>query len=85
MRTGFIGMIAGVPCYVSSHFNATNTGLTTPDFAVFSQDALRMAMQGGVNLEVERRAAAVGNDIVASAAFGVAALDATRGVVVGTA
>ena len=85
MRTGFIGMIAGVPCYVSSHFDATNTGLTTPNFAVFSQDALRMAMQGGVNLEVERRAAAVGNDIVASAAFGVAALDATRGVVVGTA
>ena len=82
MRSGFIGMIAGVPCYVSSHFNDTNTGLTNAKFAVFSGDALRMAMQGGVNLEVERRAAAVGNDIVASAAFGVDVIDATRGIIV---
>ena len=84
MKTGLIGMIAGVPCYVSSSFG-TNSGLTTPKFAVFSQDALRIAMQGGVNLEVERRAAAVGNDIVASAAFGVDIIDTTRGIVVGTA
>jgi len=82
MRSGFIGMIAGTPCYVSSHLNDTNTGLTDTKFAVFSGDALRMAMQGGVNVEVERRAAAVGNDIVASAAFGVDVIDATRGVIV---
>jgi hypothetical protein len=83
MKTGLIGMIAGVPCYVSASFG-TNSGLTTPKFAVFSQDALRSAMQGGVNLEVERRAAAVGNDIVASAAFGVDIIDTTRGIVVGS-
>lgn len=82
MRSGFIGTIAGTPCYVSSYLNDTNTGLTNTKFAVFSQDALRMAMQGGVSVEVERRAAAVGNDIVASAAFGVDTLDATRGVIV---
>ena len=82
MRSGFIGMIAGTPCYVSAYLNDTNTGLTNTKFAVFSGDALRMAMQGGVNVEVERRAAAVGNDIVASAAFGVDVIDATRGVVV---
>ena len=82
MRSGFIGMIAGVPCYVSSHLNDTNTQLTNTKFAVFSGDALRMAMQGGVNLEVERRAAAVGNDIVGSAAFGPDVIDATRGVIV---
>ena len=85
MQTGLIGVIAGVPCYVSSHFNATNTGLTTPDFAVFSADAVRMATQGGVKVEFERRAAAVGTDIVASIAFGVDVIDATRGVTVGTA
>ena len=84
MRSGFIGTLAGVPCYVSS-FLADNSGLTTTNFAVFSQDALRIAMQGGVNVEVERRAAAVGNDIVASAAFGVDVLDATRGVINGVA
>jgi len=82
MRSGFIGMIAGTPCYVSSYLNDTNTGLTNTKFAVFSGDALRMAMQGGVNVEVERRAAAVGNDIVASAAFGVDVIDATRGIIV---
>jgi len=54
MKSGFIGMIAGTPCYVSSHLNDTNTGLTNTKFAVFSGDALRMAMQGGVNVEVER-------------------------------
>ena len=85
MRTGFIGVLAGVPCYVSSSFNATNTGLTTPDFAVFSMDAVRMATQGGVKVEFERRAAAVGTDIVASIAFGSAVIDTTRGVTVGTA
>jgi hypothetical protein len=82
MRSGFIGMIAGTPCYVSAYLNDTNTGLTNTKFAVFSGDALRMAMQGGVNVEVERRAAAVGNDIVASAAFGVDVIDATRGIIV---
>jgi hypothetical protein len=82
MRSGFIGMVAGVPCYVSSYLNDGNTGLTATKFAVYSQDALRLAMQGGVNVEIERRAAAVGNDIVASAAFGVAVIDATRGVIV---
>jgi len=85
MRSGFLGMIAGVPCYVSSHFNATNTGLTTPDFAVFSQDAVRMATQGGVKVEFERQAAAVGTNIVASIAFASAVIDTTRGVTVGTA
>jgi hypothetical protein len=84
MRSGFIGMIAGVPCYVSASYG-THSGLGTPKFTVFSQDALRIAMQGGVNLEVERRAAAVGNDIVASAAFGVDIIDETRGVSYGTA
>ncbi len=82
MRSGFIGVIAGVPCYTSAYLNDTNTSLTNTKFAVFSNDALRIAMQGGVNVEAERRASAVGQDIVASAAFGVAVTDATRGVIV---
>ena len=82
MRSGFIGNVAGVPCYVSSYLTDANTGLTNTKFAVFSADAMRMAMQGGVKVEFERRAAAVGTDIVASAAFGVEVLDATRGIIV---
>ncbi len=80
MRTGQIGTIAGVNCYVSSFLNSTNTGVTGTKAAIFSADALRGATQGGVNVEVERRAAAVGNDIVASIAFGIETLDATRGI-----
>ena len=82
MRTGQIGTIAGVPCYVSSYLNDTNTGVTGTKCAIFSQDALRGGLQGGVKVEVERRAAAVGNDIVASVAFGIETLDATRGILV---
>lgn len=80
MRTGQLGTIAGVNCYVSSFLNDTNTGVTGTKAAIFSADALRGATQGGVNVEVERRAAAVGNDIVASIAFGIETLDATRGI-----
>jgi hypothetical protein len=80
MRTGQIGVISGVNCYVSSFLNDTNTGVTGTKAAIFSADALRGATQGGVKVEVERRASAVGNDVVASIAFGIETLDATRGI-----
>lgn len=80
MRTGQIGVLAGVNCYVSSFLNDTNTGVTGTKAAIFSADALRGATQGGVKVEVERRASAVGNDVVASIAFGIETLDATRGI-----
>ena len=80
MRTGQIGTIAGVPCYVSSYLNDTNTGVTGTKAAIFSADALRGATQGGVKVEIERRAAAVGSDVISSIAFGVDTLDATRGI-----
>ena len=83
MRNGFFGKIAGVNCFVSSYLNNTVLGATVhPKAAIFSADAMRCAMQGGVNLEVERRAAAVGFDVVASAAFGAGVIDATRGVII---
>ena len=80
MRTGMLGVIAGVQVYTSAHLNSTTTGVAGTKAAIFSMEALRGATQGGVKLEVERRAAAVGNDIVASIAFGVNTLDATRGI-----
>ena len=80
MRTGALGTIAGVPCFVSAHLNDTNTGVTGTKAAIFGQEALRGATQGGVKLEVERRASAVGNDVVSSIAFGIETLDATRGI-----
>lgn len=80
MRTGAIGTIAGVPCYISQYLNDTNTGVTGTKAAIFSQDALRGAMQGGVKVDIDNRASAVGVDCVASLAFNVTTLDATRGI-----
>lgn len=75
LRNGFLGTIAGVRMFMSAHAeSATKMGY------VFGQDALRIAMQKNVDIEVQRRAAAVGFDVVASLHAGVGVVDATRGV-----
>jgi hypothetical protein len=74
LRNGYIGKLAGVNFYMSAHVTGTGNGF------VFGTDAARIAVQGGMNIETQRRAAAVGTDIVASMASGVAVVDATRGV-----
>ena len=83
MRNGFFGTIAGVQMFVSSYVNNTDMGVTNnPNAAIFSADAVKAAMQGGVNIEVARRPEAVGFDIVASAAAGAEAIDGDRGVII---
>ena len=83
MRNGFFGNIAGVECYVSSYLNNTVLGsAVNPKMAVFSEDSMRMAAQGGVNVEVARRPEAVGFDVVASMAQGAILVDASRGVLI---
>lgn len=83
MRQGFFGNIAGVQMYVSSYLNNTDMGVSNnPKCAIFSADAVKAAMQGGVNIEVARRPEAVGFDIVASAAAGAEAIDGNRGVLI---
>lgn len=83
MRNGYFGTIAGVPLFVSSYINNTDMGITTnPAAAIMSADAVKGATQGGVNLEMSRRAEAVGFDVVASLAAGVSLIDATRGVLI---
>ena len=83
MRNGFFGNIAGVECYVSSYLNNTTLGsAVNPKMAIFSEDAMRMAAQGGVNVEVARRPEAVGFDVVASMAQCAILVDATRGVLI---
>jgi len=84
MRNGYFGNIAGVECYVSSYLNDTDMGTTNqnPAMAIFSQDAVKMASQGGVSVEVARRPEAVGFDIVASMAMGALMIDASRGIII---
>ncbi len=84
MRNGFFGNISGVECYVSSYLNDSDMGQTGKNYkmAIFSQDAVKMASQGGVNVEVARRPEAVGFDVVASMAQGALMIDASRGVII---
>lgn len=74
LRSGYIGLLGGVQMFTSHYVSGTNKGF------IFGKDALRIAMFKGVDLEVQRRAAAVGNDIVASLHAGVGVVDATRGI-----
>lgn len=82
LRSGFFGTLMGVQVFVSSYLNATNTGVTGAKMAIFSADAMRIAMQKNVDLEIGRRVEAVGNDVVASLHAGVGLIDAGRGVLI---
>jgi N4-gp56 family major capsid protein len=79
LRTGFVGMIAGVPVYETS--NLANTG-TAGDYkgAVFHRDALAMAMSGDIRIETQRDASARATEIVGVATYGVSELHDTYGV-----
>ncbi len=74
LRNGFIGTMAGIRMFQSSYISGANKGF------VFGEDAMRIAMFKNVDLEIQRRAAAVGNDIIANLHAGVGVVDATRGI-----
>ena len=74
LKNGYVGTYAGVQMYQSALVPAAHSGF------IFGPDAARLAMQKNVDIEVARRAAAVGNDVVASIHAGVGVVDATRGI-----
>lgn len=82
LRSGFFGTLMGVQCFVSSYLNDTNSGVTGTKMAIFGQDAMRIAIQKNIDLEIARRAEAVGNDVVASLHAKAALIDAARGVLI---
>ena len=73
MAVGYVGTLFGVPIFESA--NLANNG-TAGDYvgAVFHRDALGLAMIGDINIETQRRASFVGDDIVASCHYGVGEL-----------
>lgn len=75
LRSGLIGSIGGVQFFVSSNIETANTA-----GYIFGQDAMRIALQKNVDVEVARRAAAVGNDVVASLHAKAGLIDAARAV-----
>lgn len=78
MRMGFVGMIAGIPVYETS--NIANNG-TTGDIpgAVFHRDAFGLGMIGDIQIETQRRASFLGDDIVCSAYYGTGILQNNYG------
>jgi N4-gp56 family major capsid protein len=78
MRMGFVGMLAGIPVYETS--NIANTG-TAGDYngAVFHRDAFGLGLIGDIAIETQRRASFLGDDIVASAYYGVGVLQNNYG------
>ena len=71
LRSGAFGNIMGVQLLVTSYLD---NGV-----AIMGQDAMRIGMQKNVDLEIARRAEAVGVDCVASLMAGVGVVDGTRG------
>jgi N4-gp56 family major capsid protein len=78
MRTGFIGLLAGIPVYQTS--NMSNSGSAGNYIgAIFQRDALGLGMIGDIAIETQRRAAFLGDDIVCSAYYGTGLLQTNYG------
>jgi N4-gp56 family major capsid protein len=67
MAEGYVGMLFGVPVFESSNITDTDGDSVG---ALFHRDALGLAMIGDIQIETQRRASYVGDDVVASAHYG---------------
>jgi N4-gp56 family major capsid protein len=79
LRTGYIGNIAGVQIFETSNVDGT-TDTDNCKGAVFSQDALGLAMMQDLKIETQRDASLRADEIVATAVFGVGELHDSYGV-----
>ena len=79
LRTGYIGNIAGVQIFESSNVDGT-TDTDNCKGAIFSQDALGLAMMQALKIETQRDASLRADEIVATAVFGVGELHDSYGV-----
>lgn len=78
MTEGFIGRIAGIDIFESSNVvEDSATGVTN---AVFSRDALGLAVAQNINIETQRDASLRAEEVVASTRYGVAVLHNSYGV-----
>ena len=78
MRSGFVGNVAGIQIFESS--NISVDGSDDSIGAVFSQDALGLAMMQDLKIETQRDASLRADEIVATAVFGVGELHDSYGV-----
>ena len=78
MTEGFIGRIAGIDIFESS--NVVEDSATNAVNAVFSRDALGLAVAHNINIETQRDASLRAEEVVASTRFGVSVLHNSYGV-----
>lgn len=72
MENGYIGMLAGIPCYESSLVGLTgDSGGTTGDYAcaLIHRDALGLAMMKDITIESQREAQLRGFSLTGSAVY----------------
>jgi hypothetical protein len=77
MQRGFLTMIDGIPVYQSSNV-LVNTGTSLG--AVFSRDALGLALMQDIQIETQRDASLRATELVATATYGVGTLWDTYGI-----
>ena len=78
MREGYIGRIAGIDIFESS--NVVETSASDVTNAVFSRDALGVAVAEQMKIETQRDASLRADEVVASTRYGVAVLHNSYGV-----
>lgn len=78
MSEGYVGRIAGIDIFESSNVvEDSATGVTN---AVFSRDALGLAVAQNINIETQRDASLRAEEVVASTRYGVQVLHNSYGV-----
>lgn len=78
MSEGYVGRIAGIDIFESSNVvEDSATGVTN---AVFSRDALGLAVAQNINIETQRDASLRAEEVVASTRYGVSVLHNSYGV-----
>ena len=82
MREGYIGRIVGIDIFETS--NVVEDSATAYSGAVFSRDALGLAMMRDINIETQRDASLRATELVATAVYAVGELHDSYGVDVKT-
>ncbi len=78
MSEGFIGRIAGIDIFETS--NVVESSSTSSTNAVFSRDALGLAVASGLKVETQRDASLRAEEVVATSVYGVNVLHNSYGV-----
>jgi N4-gp56 family major capsid protein len=81
MRMGYVGQLFGVPVFESANVPLVSGG-AAGDYlgGVFHRDALGFGLMRDIQIETQRRARAIGTDVVCSAMYGVGVVYEQYGV-----